>query len=376
MTFGSSSVCGRFSNTGFRRSPDERERGQVIVLVVVMFVVLLGFGALVIDIGSWYLGKRQAQAAADAGALAGAQYLPSDFADATSMAQSYVTKNLSDAQATITPGYSGNPNQIEVKVHINRPSFFAGIFGIHTVGINMRAVATSSGGTTPAAIFAYNSSCGNNQGLSISGSSETIGGAIISNGNFNVSGGSNYAGYATAGGPSSCAPKISGTGNRFPTNGTPASHTDLIPWPAYFTTSNFTCNFSAANFTFSTSNVTIPSGVYCATNKISVTGGSIKGNVTFIAPNFSISSSNSVFTPYQNGVLWFDTGTQDFSFSGSNNNWTGIIFDPNGTADLTGSALSSYNGMVEALNVNLTGSNWAMTGTGPAVGGGGIELIQ
>ena len=52
------------------------ERGQVIVLVVVMLVVLLGFAALVIDVGYAYYAHRQLQASADAAALAGAQELP------------------------------------------------------------------------------------------------------------------------------------------------------------------------------------------------------------------------------------------------------------------------------------------------------------
>jgi uncharacterized membrane protein len=48
----------------------------VVVLVVVMLVVLLGFAALVIDVGYAYYAHRQLQASADAAALAGAQELP------------------------------------------------------------------------------------------------------------------------------------------------------------------------------------------------------------------------------------------------------------------------------------------------------------
>ena len=55
---------------------NNNQRGQSMVLTVVFMVVLLGFAALVIDVGSWYRAHRSAQATADASALAGAQVLP------------------------------------------------------------------------------------------------------------------------------------------------------------------------------------------------------------------------------------------------------------------------------------------------------------
>ena len=54
------------------------ERGQAIVLVVAVLAVLIGIAALVIDGGSWLRAQRHLQTAADAGALAGAQNLPTD----------------------------------------------------------------------------------------------------------------------------------------------------------------------------------------------------------------------------------------------------------------------------------------------------------
>jgi len=341
-----------------------------------MFAVLLGCGAMVIDVGSWYLGKRQAQAAADAGALAGAQFLPEDPGEAVAYAQSYVAKNLADAQATVTPGYAGDPLKVEVKIHITRPGFFSALFGIDSVDIGGRAVATRAPEQQPVAVFSYNSSCSSNDGLFISGNSQTIEGAIISNGRFDVSGGNNTASYATAGGPDDCSPHVSGTGNQFPIDETPDLHSDVVTWPAYFTQSSFVCDYSAANFSFAKSNTTIPAGVYCATKKISVSGNNLVGNVTFIAPDFSIATSGSVFTPYSNGVLWFDTGTREFNFSGSDNDWTGIIFAPFARINFSGSSFSSFSGMIEGLNVKMTGSSWSIKGTGPLVPTGNVELVE
>ena len=46
------------------------ESGQALILVVVVLVVLFGFMALAIDVGSLYANRRKMQNAADAGALA------------------------------------------------------------------------------------------------------------------------------------------------------------------------------------------------------------------------------------------------------------------------------------------------------------------
>ena len=68
------------------------ERGQSMVITVVFMVVLLGFAALVVDVGSWYRAHRSTQATADASALAGAAVLP-DTAAASALANQYATKN-------------------------------------------------------------------------------------------------------------------------------------------------------------------------------------------------------------------------------------------------------------------------------------------
>ena len=56
----------------------KEEDGQSLVMVALLFVVLLGFSALVIDVGMLYVTKAQLQNAADAGALAGAAVPLSD----------------------------------------------------------------------------------------------------------------------------------------------------------------------------------------------------------------------------------------------------------------------------------------------------------
>jgi len=124
------------------------QRGQSMVLTVVFMVVLLGFAALVIDVGSWYRAHRSAQATADASALAGAQVLP-DTVSASSLATQYANKNGgSGAGPSGTPqitfsqqGYE--TDTITVKVTRPTPGFFSKLFGSAFGTVNVSGTATA-----------------------------------------------------------------------------------------------------------------------------------------------------------------------------------------------------------------------------------------
>jgi Flp pilus assembly protein TadG len=62
------------------------ERGAVLVFVAVVMVLLLGFAAIAVDLGNGRQQKRNAQSAADSGALAGAYALKAPGASACSAA--------------------------------------------------------------------------------------------------------------------------------------------------------------------------------------------------------------------------------------------------------------------------------------------------
>jgi Flp pilus assembly protein TadG len=49
-----------------------QDRGAIAIMTALLLIVLMGFGALTIDVGYWYHQKRQLQFAADAGAVGGA----------------------------------------------------------------------------------------------------------------------------------------------------------------------------------------------------------------------------------------------------------------------------------------------------------------
>ena len=75
----------------------DTQRGQVLVMFVLLLTVLILFVALVIDVGFFIHERQRVQAAADAAALAGAQELPDDANLAQQTALDYVAANGIDA---------------------------------------------------------------------------------------------------------------------------------------------------------------------------------------------------------------------------------------------------------------------------------------
>ena len=60
--------------------------GQVTVMAAVLMVFLVAMVAFVLDVGSWFRQQRISQSTVDAAALAGAQALPHDPGNATTLA--------------------------------------------------------------------------------------------------------------------------------------------------------------------------------------------------------------------------------------------------------------------------------------------------
>lgn len=122
------------------------EKAQATVLTLVFLAVLLGMAALVLDVGSWYRADRAAQSTADAAALAGAQALPENGAQATSLAQQFAVKNggIGSGGISITSQVVGN-DTITVTVKREAPGFFSKLFGLRSVTVGATAVARSGG---------------------------------------------------------------------------------------------------------------------------------------------------------------------------------------------------------------------------------------
>jgi Flp pilus assembly protein TadG len=119
------------------------ESGQAVLITVFFLSVLIGATALTLDVGSWYREQRNAQATADAAALAAAQVLPANPAQATTLAQQYADANgggVSAGDIVIKQGWTPN-DTVQVKVNRTAPGFFSKLFSIDNVNISATAAA-------------------------------------------------------------------------------------------------------------------------------------------------------------------------------------------------------------------------------------------
>jgi Putative Flp pilus-assembly TadE/G-like len=121
-----------------------REEGQVTVLTAVFIVALLGMAGFVLDVGSWFRQQRVVQTTVDSAALAGAQSLPINPGNASSLATSFAGKNGGVAGLNVTIGSKWMPNDL-ITVNQTTPSngFFSKLFGVNTVSISAKASAIS-----------------------------------------------------------------------------------------------------------------------------------------------------------------------------------------------------------------------------------------
>ncbi|NLJ31883.1 MAG: hypothetical protein GX424_09845 [Clostridiales bacterium] len=123
----------------------KKENGQAAVLLALVFIVLLGFVALTMDIGRATVEKSDLQNAADASALAGAQSLP-DSSAAISAATSYAQKNgVENSKIQVVTPYKGDSKKVEVVCTRTVEYTFARVLGYQSTTVTVKAVASRSG---------------------------------------------------------------------------------------------------------------------------------------------------------------------------------------------------------------------------------------
>jgi Flp pilus assembly protein TadG len=121
------------------------ESGLVLVWLAMVMIVLLGMGALAVDVAHLHEVKTSAQKAADAAALAGAVSMPDApnqaRADATSIASKNGFSNDSNTTVTVDPGSAATERQVTVTVRRTVSNFLAGVLGIDTSDVTATATA-------------------------------------------------------------------------------------------------------------------------------------------------------------------------------------------------------------------------------------------
>lgn len=119
------------------------ESGQSIIIIVIAFFGLVAMAALIIDGGSLYLNRRNAQTAADAAALAGANELCVKKGTDTSIQSITNQYAVTENHATAVEGLTiDRPNKtVTVQTSLETDSFFASVLGYDANSVRASATA-------------------------------------------------------------------------------------------------------------------------------------------------------------------------------------------------------------------------------------------
>ena len=133
--------------SGLREARDRLrdDSGAVAVIVAILVIALLGLAALAVDLGYFYNVRRALQAAADAGALAGAQELgmsgDATLADAIARDYAGVRNAVAPADGVVVDSVQLGSDYVQVTVSKDAPYFFGRTAGGAGGGARIRATS-------------------------------------------------------------------------------------------------------------------------------------------------------------------------------------------------------------------------------------------
>ena len=395
-----------------------RDRGQTLPLFAIIAPIILASMALGLDAAQAFLERRDAQGAADLAALAGARLLH-DGATATEQANARakavsvaVANGYPATQVTATTPYAGDDEKIRVVIDSGVSTFFAPVLDLLVGGshatVNVDASAVAYGGYEETgggefAILALEGCPSSQKTLDFSGSTIDVTGRVHSNSDVYVSGSSNdFVGTTThvcgSGYPSF---HNGGGGNTFtpPAATAPAEADPVAKARSYFTPCTYTAPSSgmwdlANNGSWwvggTKSSKTLRPGIYCSgtgsSDGIKLSDSDIRvltdiatgaEGVTFVASySIEVSGSNFQLKPFKDNILFASYGTSDVAIkvAGSGGTWEGVMYAPNGTAEISGSSNLALQGGIVAKRVKLNGSSFSIDGSSDE-GGPGDQVI-
>lgn len=155
------------------------ERGAAAIVLVVALPVMIGGMALGTEVGSWFMGQRELQQAADLAAhAAGVKMREGAGEDAMRAAALDVasasgfeedTDTLTLLNPPDTGAYAGVAGSVAVRLLRDQPRYFTRIYSSEPVDLNARAVAAVQGGASGCLLALSTSASG---AVTISGSTE------------------------------------------------------------------------------------------------------------------------------------------------------------------------------------------------------------
>jgi hypothetical protein len=229
-----------------------------------------------------------------------------------------------------------------------------------TIAPRTTTVFTTTTGPA-AALFAKDTVCGANLGISVTGNNDVISGVAFSNGSITIPGGGRtHVDNAQYGGPNNCPFDDASK------TGTSSAHGDNRDWPKAWDR-NAVCAAAAPG-----NNVTGPmpplnnpaDGVYCSDTSITVTNLRSPSALTLVAPTITLPSTInriSLSASFDGLLFWQTSG--DFAFAPNNSTVDGWIWVPGGRLTVSGN--SGNRGFYEAFDITIGGNGLDLSGNGP-----------
>jgi Putative Flp pilus-assembly TadE/G-like len=220
-----------------------------------------------------------------------------------------------------------------------------------------------------AALFAKDTVCGANRGVSVTGNGDRITGLAFSNGTMTITGnGATHVDQAQYGGPNNC------TLNDSSKTGTHTTHPDDRDWPKTWDRNTVCAAALPRNNVAGPLSLNNPAnGVYCSGTSIAVTNlaNSSVSRITLVAPTIALPTINNVqLSAFFDGLLFWQT-SGDFTFAPNNSTIDGWIWVPGGSpagssgGRLTVDGNSANRGFFEAFDVAIGGNRLDLSGNGP-----------
>ncbi len=125
------------------------QKGGVIIVFALLLTALLGFVALGMEVGTWYLMRAEMSKAVDAAALAGAVNIASPNVNLAALAQDFADENFragylgtpSSGSGTAAYAASSTATQMTVTGRVSAIGLISRLFGVASVPVSATGVA-------------------------------------------------------------------------------------------------------------------------------------------------------------------------------------------------------------------------------------------
>ena len=341
------------------------DRGSVVVIVALMMVVLLGFSALVVDVGVTYGQERKLQNALNAAALAGGLQLP-DEGNALNAANQNIQLNgykPSDIKVT----FLNNDSTINIVGTQIVNTIFAKVFGASSVTLTIHSAASKTG-APPAFNYALFSGDTNNY-MGLNGSSYSITGSVHSNAGMWINGtGLNVTGTCDA--PREIG--INGSNSSFGTveaspivvNGSNIligtkirQSASIIDMPDFSSTIKSAAQQGGTYYNgdqnYNGNDIGLSTPIYVNGNVNFNGSSSFYGNSTIVATG-NIAFDGNVSNDSSNDAICLYSANGSIYFNGSGLNINGIVYAPHGQIIINGQN-TTVNGRLIANDIYING---------------------